>query len=173
MVRFGNVLNSSGSVVPLFWEQINSGGPVTVTHEKINRFFMTIEEAANLVIESSSISEGGEVFLLDMGDPIEIKYLAEKMIRLSGNSISDDDNKNGIEINYSGLRPGEKLYEELLLNNDPQDTIHPKIKKGTEKKFHISEIQDLKKSLITLINKQDIDKSIDLISKYVDGFRKN
>ena len=173
MVRFGNVLNSSGSVVPLFWEQINSGGPVTVTHEKINRFFMTIEEAANLVIESSSISEGGEVFLLDMGDPIEIKFLAEKMIRLSGNSISDDDNKNGIEINYSGLRPGEKLYEELLLNNDPQDTIHPKIKKGTEKKFHISEIQDLKKSLVALSGKQNKDESIDLISKYVDGFKKN
>ena len=173
MVRFGNVLNSSGSVVPLFWEQINSGGPVTVTHEKINRFFMTIEEAANLVIESSSISEGGEVFLLDMGDPIEIKYLAEKMIRLSGNSVCDSDNKNGIEINYSGLRPGEKLYEELLLNNDPQDTIHPKIKKGTEKKFHLSEIQDLKKSLIALGNKQNKDRSISLISKYVDGFRRN
>ena len=132
MVRFGNVLNSSGSVVPLFWNQISQGGPVTVTHEEINRFFMTIEEASSLVIEANSMSIGGEVFLLDMGDPIRIKELAEKMIRLSGNSVSNDVNKQGIEITYSGLRPGEKLFEELLLSKNPIKTSHPKIKKGLE-----------------------------------------
>tara|TARA_Y100000992_G_C21273713_1_gene498544 strand:+ start:3745 stop:5646 length:1902 start_codon:yes stop_codon:yes gene_type:complete len=172
MVRFGNVLNSSGSVVPLFWDQIYSGGPVTVTHEEINRFFMTIEEAASLVIQSSSMSEGGEVFLLDMGNSIKIKELAERMIKLTGNSVSRDGSDNGIKIIYSGLRPGEKLYEELLLSNNPEETEHKKIKKGVEKSFELSEIKNLKSSLNKLLKEKNITKSNELISSFVDGYGK-
>tara|TARA_B100000989_G_scaffold229542_1_gene176462 strand:- start:34437 stop:36338 length:1902 start_codon:yes stop_codon:yes gene_type:complete len=172
MVRFGNVLNSSGSVVPLFWDQIYSGGPVTVTHEEINRFFMTIEEAASLVIQSSSMSEGGEVFLLDMGNSIKIKELAERMIKLTGNSVSRDGSDDGIKIIYSGLRPGEKLYEELLLSNNPEETEHKKIKKGVEKSFELSEINNLKSSLNKLLKEKNIRKSNELISSFVDGYGK-
>lgn len=170
LVRFGNVLNSSGSVVPLFWDQIAKGGPLTVTHQEINRFFMTIEEAASLVIESNSISQGGEVFLLDMGSPIKIKDIAERMIRLSGNSVAREDQDNGIKIIYSGLRPGEKLYEELLLSKNPIDTENPKIKKGIEKKFTFDEIEKLKYDLENSINAKNISLTIELIKKYVDGF---
>lgn len=171
-VRFGNVLNSSGSVVPLFWEQISSGGPITVTHEEINRFFMTIEEAASLVIQSSALSNGGEVFLLDMGNPVKIKDLAEKMIRLSGNSVAKKDSDSGIKIIFSGLRPGEKLYEELLLSEKSLETKHPKIKKGLEKKFTYEEIYDLKENLLTLTKENKILESKKLISNFVDGYSK-
>tara|TARA_A100001011_G_scaffold224751_1_gene232703 strand:+ start:3336 stop:5237 length:1902 start_codon:yes stop_codon:yes gene_type:complete len=170
MVRFGNVLNSSGSVVPLFWDQISSGGPVTVTHKEVNRFFMTIEEASSLVIKSSSIAKGGEVFLLDMGSPIKIKNLAERMIRLSGNSVASEGKENGIQIVYSGLRPGEKLFEELLLSNNPIDTENPKIKKGIEKKFNIKEIYNLKKEINELLKKKNHDLIHKKIKKFVDGF---
>jgi len=170
MVRFGNVLNSSGSVVPLFWDQISSGGPVTVTHKEVNRFFMTIEEASSLVIRSSSISIGGEVFLLDMGSPIKIKDLAERMIRLSGNSVASEGKENGIKIIYSGLRPGEKLFEELLLSKNPIKTEHPKIKKGIEKKFSIKEIYNLKKEINELLEKKNHDLILKKIKKFVDGF---
>ncbi|MFL2746761.1 MAG: polysaccharide biosynthesis protein [Gammaproteobacteria bacterium] len=170
MVRFGNVLNSSGSVVPLFWDQISSGGPVTVTHKEINRFFMTIEEASSLVIKSSSISTGGEVFLLDMGSPIKIKDLAERMIRLSGNSVASEGKENGIKIVYSGLRPGEKLFEELLLSKNPIETEHPKIKKGLEKKFDMEEIYDLKIKINQLLERKDHELIHKEIQKYVDGF---
>ena len=170
MVRFGNVLNSSGSVVPLFWNQISQGGPVTVTHEEINRFFMTIEEASSLVIEANSMSIGGEVFLLDMGDPIIIKELAEKMIRLSGNSVSNDSNKQGIEITYSGLRPGEKLFEELLLSKNPIETSNPKIKKGLEEKLPLEDIISLKNSILKspTNDRKELDK---LISSIVEGYK--
>ena len=171
MVRFGNVLNSSGSVVPLFWTQISQGGPVSVTHKEINRFFMTIEEASMLVIQSNEIAEGGEVFLLDMGNPIKIKDLAEKMIRLSGNSVAVDG-RDGIKIEFSGLRPGEKLYEELLLNKNPISTIHPKIKKAMEKKYDFEEIKNLKKEIIEAMHTNDSKKFNYLISKYVDGYKK-
>ncbi len=170
MVRFGNVLNSSGSVVPLFWDQISSGGPVTVTHKEVNRFFMTIEEASSLVIKSSSISIGGEVFLLDMGSPIKIKDLAERMIRLSGNSVASEGKENGIKIVYSGLRPGEKLFEELLLSKNPIETEHPKIKKGLEKKFDIKEIYNLKIKINQLLENEDHEQIQKEIQKYVDGF---
>ena len=168
MVRFGNVLNSSGSVVPLFWNQISQGGPVTVTHEDINRFFMTIEEASMLVIKSNEIANGGEVFLLDMGEPIKIKNLAEKMIRLSGNSVASHS-EDGIKIEYSGLRPGEKLYEELLLSKNPIPTSHPKILKGLEKKVSLNKLNELRD--FTII-KNSKDKSVlkELIGKYVDGY---
>ena len=128
MVRFGNVLGSSGSVVPLFKKQIEQGGPITVTHPKINRFFMTISEAASLVIQAGSMAKGGDVFVLDMGEPVKIVDLAKQMIRLSGRTVKDSSNPTGdIEVVFSGLRPGEKLYEELLIGNNAAGTDHPKI----------------------------------------------
>jgi FlaA1/EpsC-like NDP-sugar epimerase len=122
-VRFGNVLGSNGSVIPLFTEQIKRGGPVTVTHPDIIRYFMTIPEAAKLVIEAGGMAKGGEVFILDMGQPVKIKDLAERMITLSGFKVGQD-----IKIEYTGLRPGEKLYEELLLDEEGiVQTLHKKI----------------------------------------------
>jgi FlaA1/EpsC-like NDP-sugar epimerase len=133
MVRFGNVLASSGSVVPLFREQISNGGPVTVTHPEIIRYFMTIPEAAQLVIQAGSMARGGEVFVLDMGKPVRIKDLAEKMIHLMGFTVRDEDNPDGdIEIEYTGLRPAEKLYEELLIGNNVTGTEHPMIMRAEE-----------------------------------------
>lgn len=133
MVRFGNVLGSSGSVVPLFREQIRKGGPVTVTHPDIYRFFMTIPEAAQLVLQASSMGQGGEVFVLDMGEPVRISDLARKMVHLMGYEIKDEKHPEGeIEIVYTGLRPGEKLYEELMIGNNPQQTGHPRIMKAQE-----------------------------------------
>ena len=136
MVRFGNVLGSSGSVIPLFRKQIKDGGPLTVTHPEINRYFMTIPEAAELVIQAGALAEGGEVFLLDMGEPVRILELAKRMIKLSGRTIKDDENPDGdIEIVFTGLRPGEKLYEELLIDTEgAEETEHPKIFKASE--FH-------------------------------------
>lgn len=134
MVRFGNVLGSSGSVVPLFFEQINSGGPVTVTHPDVMRYFMTIPEAAQLVLQAGSMGEGGEVFVLDMGKPVRIMELAERMIALLGRSLRNEQNPNGdMEIVISGLRPGEKLYEELVLGDRVSGTGHPMIMRAEEK----------------------------------------
>ncbi|MPV85737.1 polysaccharide biosynthesis protein [Ostreibacterium oceani] len=132
MVRFGNVVGSSGSVIPLFQQQIRSGGPVTVTHPEVTRFFMTIPEAAQLVIQASAISAGGDVFLLDMGKPIKIKALAEQLIHLSGYTVKNDSMDDGIAIVYTGLRPGEKMYEELLITGETEATCHPMIKRGKE-----------------------------------------
>jgi len=133
MVRFGNVLGSSGSVIPLFHKQIQAGGPLTVTHPKITRYFMTIPEAAQLVIQAGSMGQGGDVFVLDMGEPVKIVELAEKMIHLSGLSIRSDTNPHGdILINFSGLRPGEKLYEELLIGDNVAATRHPMIMRANE-----------------------------------------
>jgi FlaA1/EpsC-like NDP-sugar epimerase len=133
MVRFGNVLGSSGSVVPLFRDQIKQGGPVTVTHPDITRFFMTIPEAAQLVLQAGAMGEGGDVFLLDMGQSVKIGDLATKLIRLMGLEVKDQENPDGdVEVLYTGLRPGEKLYEELLIGNDPKPTSHPRIMRGRE-----------------------------------------
>lgn len=133
MVRFGNVLGSSGSVVPLFRRQIKEGGPLTVTHRDITRYFMTIPEAAQLVLQAGSMGEGGDVFLLDMGDQVRISDLAEKLIHLMGLEVKSEKNPEGdIEIHYTGLRPGEKLYEELLIGDNPSTTSHPRIMKARE-----------------------------------------
>lgn len=145
MVRFGNVLGSSGSVVPLFRKQIKAGGPVTITHKDVTRYFMSIPEAAQLVIQAGAMAQGGEVFVLDMGDPVRIADLAQQMIELSGLSVKDAENPDGdIEIHVVGLRPGEKLYEELLIGNAPETTAHPRILKANEEMRPLTQItQDL------------------------------
>lgn len=136
MVRFGNVLGSSGSVVPRFQQQIRAGGPITLTHRDVTRYFMTIPEAAQLVIQAGALAKGGEVFVLDMGQSVKIYELACSMVRLSGLTVRDEENPDGdIEIAEIGLRPGEKLYEELLIGEDPQRTLHPRIMKANESKI--------------------------------------
>ncbi|UXY14469.1 polysaccharide biosynthesis protein [Chitiniphilus purpureus] len=141
MVRFGNVLGSSGSVVPLFKRQLDAGGPLTVTHPEITRYFMTIPEAAQLVIQAGAMAESGEVFVLDMGQPVKIADLARRMIHLSGYSIKDEHNPFGeIELRYTGLRPGEKLYEELLIGENVLGTSHPRIMKAREEFYSKAEM---------------------------------
>lgn len=147
MVRFGNVLGSSGSVVPLFRRQIKAGGPVTVTHKDIIRYFMTIPEAASLVLQAGAMGTGGEVFLLDMGDPVKIDELACKMIRLMGLAVKDAENPEGIEIVYTGLRHGEKLFEELLVGEGSQETDHPRIMKAREECLDWSNTKSLLSAL--------------------------
>jgi len=133
IVRFGNVLDSSGSVVPLFRKQISEGGPITITHPEIIRYFMTIHEAVGLVLQTLELAKGGEIFLLDMGEPVKILTLAKQMIKLSGLKLKNKDNPNGdIEIVYKGLRPGEKLFEELLISKESEETSNPKIFKANE-----------------------------------------
>lgn len=143
MVRFGNVLGSSGSVVPLFRKQIAAGGPITVTDPEITRYFMTIPEAAQLVIQAGAMAHGGDVFVLDMGEPVKITDLAERMIRLSGLTPRNESNPTGdIEISFTGLRPGEKLYEELLIGDNVVDTQHDRIMKAHEVKLTLSELSE-------------------------------
>ena len=140
-VRFGNVLGSSGSVVPLFREQIERGGPVTITHRDVTRYFMTIPEAAQLVIQSGAMAGGGDIFLLDMGDPVRVADLATNMIHLSGLTVRDAQNPDGdIEIDTIGLRPGEKLYEELLIESSAEPTEHPRIMRAHEPCLSLDEM---------------------------------
>ena len=143
MVRFGNVLGSSGSVVPLFRDQIRDGGPVTVTHPDIIRYFMTIPEASQLVLQAGSIGLGGEVFVLDMGEPVKIADLARKMIHLMGLEERTENNPAGdVEVTFTGLRPGEKLYEELLIGDDPQGTSHPRIMMAREVSLNWEQVEE-------------------------------
>ena len=164
MVRFGNVIGSSGSVIPLFKQQIEEGGPVIVTHQDITRYFMTIPEASQLVLLASSFAEGGEVFVLDMGEPIKIIELARRMIKLSGYTVADDENPDGdIEIKISRLRPGEKLYEELIVGDNVTSTYHPSIFQSKESKLSKHNMEEFYKQIEKCIKKQDSIKARDLI----------
>lgn len=172
MVRFGNVLGSSGSVVPRFKAQIATGGPVTITHREITRYFMTIPEAAQLVIQASAMAKGGEVFVLDMGQPVKIIELARTMIRLSGLSIRDSDNPDGdIEIVETGLRPGEKLYEELLIGDNPQSTNHPRIMRAREILWPWADLEQALAQLDGAIRQfGDADAAVRIIARLVPEF---
>ena len=168
MVRFGNVLGSSGSVVPLFRKQIEEGGPITLTHRDITRYFMTIPEAAGLVIQAAGMAEGGEVFVLDMGSPVKIGDLAQTMIQLSGLTMRDENNPEGdIAIEEIGLRPGEKLYEELLIGNSPETTQHPRIMMAHESCAEWPFIEDRLAQLSVCRNPQ---KAIELLKELVPEF---
>ncbi len=171
MVRFGNVLGSSGSVIPLFRQQIKHGGPITVTHPDVTRYFMTIPEAAQLVIQAGSMGEGGDVFVLDMGTPIKIVDLAEKMIALSGLDRLTDENPNGdIAIEFTGLRPGEKLYEELLIGENVEGTEHPMIMCANEDYLPWDEMKKVLKELLIALNEDDYEQLQHLLSKLVAGY---
>ena len=174
MVRFGNVLDSSGSVIPLFRQQIANGGPVTLTHQDIIRYFMTISEACELVLQSSNLSEGGEVFILDMGKPIRINKLAKRMIQLSGKTLKDVNNPRGeIEIKTIGLREGEKLYEELLVDNNAQVTKHPLIFKEKESNLNFTNIQVDIQKLIVSIKNNNLFEVQSLLKKQVPEWNSN
>jgi FlaA1/EpsC-like NDP-sugar epimerase len=156
MVRFGNVLGSSGSVLPLFRRQIKEGGPITLTHADITRYFMTNPEAAQLVIQAGAMGKGGDVFVLDMGESVKIKDLAEKLIRLSGLEIKDEQNPNGdIEIKYTGLRPGEKLFEELLIGDNVHDTFHERIMTANEAMLSWEDLEPMLDRLDELCHRFD------------------
>jgi len=169
-VRFGNVLGSSGSVIPLFKDQIAQGGPVTVTHAEVTRYFMSIHEAVELVIQAGSMATGGEVFLLDMGEPVKIMDLARNMIQLGGHTVRDDNNPTGdIEIVVTGLRPGEKLYEELLIEaSNAQPTLHPRIMKASEP-YHLDSIVDLLARLEKHLSQRDIQSTRALLMEIAIG----
>ena len=172
MVRFGNVLGSSGSVAPLFSEQIAAGGPITLTHHEVTRYFMTIPEAAQLVIQASAMAEGGDVFVLDMGEPVRIYDLAVKMIFLSGLLLKDENHPHGdIEIKITGLRPGEKLYEELLIGNNPQLTAHPKIMKAHEEFLLWDELQTELEKLSLALDGGDTEFIKVVLKKLVPGYK--
>ena len=171
-VRFGNVLGSSGSVIPLFRRQIEKGGPVTVTHADVTRFFMTIPEASQLVIQAGAMAEGGDIFLLDMGEPVRIHDLARAMIELSGLSVRDESNPDGdIEIIEIGLRRGEKLYEELLIEEGALPTAHPRVVRARESMIDWPLLKQRLNDLREAIDKGDDDKAIDLLRLLVPGYR--
>jgi len=171
MVRFGNVLGSSGSVIPLFHKQIKSGGPLTVTHPKITRYFMTIPEAAQLVIQAGSMGQGGDVFVLDMGEPVKIVELAEKMIHLSGLSVRSEKNVHGdISIEFTGLRPGEKLYEELLIGDNVVSTQHPMIMSANEDHLTWEVLKGKLTELLAAVEQDDYARVRQLLRDTVSGY---
>ena len=170
MVRFGNVINSSGSVIPLFLDQIAKGGPVTVTSKNVTRYFMTIPEASNLVLQAADMSEGGEVFILDMGEQLKIYDLARKLIHLSGRSISADDSSDGIKIVEIGLRPGEKMYEELLISGNQIPTSNSKIFKSVESFPSVEVIDGIMTRLKTAIKQNDFKTIISIFKENVEGY---
>ena len=172
MVRFGNVLDSSGSVVPLFKEQIKRGGPITVTDPEILRYFMSISEAVELVIQAGAMSQGGDMFVLDMGEPVRIVDLARKMIHLSGLQIKDKLHPDGdIEIQFTGLRPGEKLYEELLIGNNVFETGNPMIMRAKEEMLVWDDLKLILDELEQAVDRSDQDKLRQLLIKAVPGFK--
>ena len=171
MVRFGNVLGSSGSVIPRFYEQIRKGGPITVTHPNITRYFMTIPEAAQLVIQAGSMGKGGDVFVLDMGQPVKIAELAEKMIHLTGLSVASDENPSGdIDIEFTGLRPGEKLYEELLIGDNVSPTEHPMIMRANEEHLPWDTFKLAIANLLRAVEQDDYDRVRQLLRETVCGY---
>ena len=174
MVRFGNVLDSSGSVVPKFRQQIRGGGPITVTHPEITRYFMTISEASQLVIQSGAMAKGGDVYVLDMGRPVKILDLAHRMIELSGLTAKSDLAPNGdIMIEVIGLRPGEKLYEELLIGGNPIETSHPRIKKAQESYMPWEQLDGELKTLEMALNVNDVGVVRSLLVKLVPDYKPN
>jgi FlaA1/EpsC-like NDP-sugar epimerase len=171
MVRFGNVLDSSGSVVPLFDKQIKEGGPVTVTDIEITRYFMTIPEAVELVVQAGAMTTGGDVFVLDMGELVKIDDLARKMIHLSGLEVKDEAHPDGdIEIHYTGLRPGEKLYEELLIDNNVTQTKHPLIMRAEENSLPWDELKEIIDSLRLAVDSCDQKEIRKLLIRATPGF---
>tara|TARA_B110000003_G_scaffold190941_1_gene189711 strand:+ start:813 stop:2717 length:1905 start_codon:yes stop_codon:yes gene_type:complete len=170
MVRFGNVINSSGSVIPLFLDQISKGGPLTVTDKKVTRYFMTIPEASNLVLQASEMAEGGEVFILDMGEQLKIYDLARKLIHLSGRNIAAESGGEGIEIIEIGLRPGEKMYEELLISGDQLPTESPKIFKSMENFPSIQLMQPIVEDINIAITNDDHDQLIQILQENVEDY---
>jgi FlaA1/EpsC-like NDP-sugar epimerase len=171
MVRFGNVLGSSGSVIPLFREQIKRGGPITVTHPNMTRYFMTIPEAAQLVIQAGSMGQGGDVFVLDMGQPVKIADMAEKMIQLSGLSLRSPVNPNGdVAIVFTGLRPGEKLYEELLIGDNVSPTEHPMIMRADEEHLPWESFKGVIGSLLDAVARDDYVQVRELLRETVNGY---
>lgn len=171
MVRFGNVLGSSGSVVPRFRAQISAGGPVTLTHRDVTRFFMTIPEAAQLVLQAGAMAKGGEVFVLDMGQPIRIIDLARAMVQLSGCTVRDENNPDGdIAIEEVGLRPGEKMYEELLLGNNPQPTDHSRIMHAQEARLGWDELALMLAELYEAIDAGDVDRAMAVVCRGVPDY---
>ncbi|CAN0590576.1 unnamed protein product [Ectocarpus sp. 12 AP-2014] len=174
MVRFGNVLGSSGSVVPLFRDQIRDGGPITVTHPDIIRYFMTIPEASQLVLQAGSMGSGGEVFVLDMGEPVKIADLARKMIHLMGLDEKTADNPEGtIEVVFSGLRPGEKLFEELLIGDDPQGTAHPRIMMAREASMPWPEVESTLDKLMRASQSFDCKAVVEVLQAAPTGYAPN
>lgn len=172
MVRFGNVLGSSGSVVPLFRQQIAQGGPITLTHADVTRYFMTIPEAAQLVLQAGAMAQGGEVFVLDMGEPVRIIDLARDMVVLSGMTVRDAEHPHGdIALHITGLRPGEKLYEELLIGDNPQPTEHPRIMKAQESFLPWPQLQQQLLALQGCMAAHDVSGLVRLLLQLVSGFR--
>ncbi|MGV0999609.1 MAG: polysaccharide biosynthesis protein [Fluviibacter sp.] len=171
MVRFGNVLGSSGSVVPKFRQQIREGGPITLTHTEITRYFMSIPEAAQLVIQAGSMAKGGDVFVLDMGEPVKIIDLARRIVELSGLTVKDEENHDGdIEIRVSGLRPGEKLYEELLIGGNPEPTSHSRIMKAHEDYVPWDALKTALNEIVMAASKNNLHAMYSILSKVVPEY---
>ena len=171
MVRFGNVLGSSGSVIPLFRRQIAAGGPVTVTHPEVTRYFMTIPEAAQLVLQAGAMAEGGDLFLLDMGEPIRIVDLARRMVTLSGLTVRDVQHPGAdIAIEFTGLRPGEKLYEELLIGDNPLPTAHSRILRAREEFLPWETLHPLLRALHDAAQSQQTLTMKSLLRQLVPGY---
>jgi FlaA1/EpsC-like NDP-sugar epimerase len=172
MVRFGNVLGSSGSVVPLFREQIKNGGPITLTHADITRYFMTIPEAAQLVVQAGAMGQGGDVFVLDMGQPVKIIDLARRMVELSGMTVRDELHPDGdIELTVTGLRPGEKLYEELLIGDNPKPTQHPRIMKAHEQFLSWADLEQMLNALSIAMSVNDVPVILGMLQELVSGYQ--